>query len=53
MLTSGISEGLKALWIFRENYNNKKLQFETSSIVMYKRISSVILSEISSYQKRR
>lgn len=53
MLTSGISEGLKALWIFRENHNYKKLQFETSSIVMYKRIIPVILSVISAYQKRR
>lgn len=49
MLTSEISEGLKALWIFRENHNNNKLQYETSSIVMHKRISLVILSAISAY----
>ncbi|MBU4047210.1 hypothetical protein KKB01_01840 [bacterium] len=44
MLTIGISNGLKALWILGENDNNKKLQFEVSPIVMYKRNTSQNMS---------
>jgi len=34
---SGISDGLKALWILGRNDDNKKLQFEVSSRVVHKR----------------
>jgi len=40
MLANGILDGLKALWILEADDNNKKLQFEGSSRVVYKRSSS-------------
>jgi uncharacterized Fe-S cluster-containing radical SAM superfamily protein len=40
MLASGISGGLKALWILGRNDNNKKLEFEASARVVHKRITS-------------
>ena len=40
MLASGISDGLKVLWILEEDKNSKKLQFEASLIVVHKRNTS-------------
>ena len=39
-LARWISDRLKVLWIFRENHNNNKLQFEASPIVVHKRSTS-------------
>ena len=41
-LASEISDGLKVLWILREN-DGKKLQLKASPKVVHKRSSSVIL----------
>jgi len=40
MSASGISDGLKALWILGENDNTKKLQFEVLPRVVHKRSAS-------------
>lgn len=47
MLASGISDGLKDLWILGENDNNNNLQFEALLRVMHKQSSSVILYEMA------
>lgn len=43
MLSSGISDGLKTLWILEADESSKKLQFEATPRVVHKRSSLAIL----------
>jgi len=39
-LVSGISDGLKTLWILKVDENSKKLQFKTLPRIVHKRSTS-------------